>query len=79
MSDLDAQSSPEVLKYLQQDPAPVAPVAELAEVAERLLWTAHHLLHLAELVTERDEQLAVTLPLVRGQGQDAGNVVTVRL
>ena len=41
LTDLDAQSAPEVLEYLQQDPAPVAPVAELAEVAERLLWTAH--------------------------------------
>ena len=36
------------------------------------------LFQLAELVAEGDEQLAVALPLVGGQGEDTGHVVPVR-
>jgi hypothetical protein len=36
------------------------------------------LLKLAELIAERDEQLAVSLALVGGQGEDTGHVVSVR-
>ena len=37
-----------------------------------------NLLQLGELVAERDEKLAVALPLVGGKGEDASNIVPVR-
>jgi hypothetical protein len=36
------------------------------------------LLQFAELVAEGDEELAVSLPLVGGQGEDARHVIPVR-
>lgn len=50
-------------------------VAELAQVRQRLLRRPHHVLPLAELVGERDEQLAVALALERGECEDARQVV----
>lgn len=46
-------------------------IAELAKVRQRLLRRPHHVLPLAELVGERDEQLAVALALERGEREDA--------
>ena len=37
----DGQRAPEVSKYLQQHPRPVAPVAQLAQVRQRLLRRTH--------------------------------------
>lgn len=54
------------------------PVAELAQVGQRLLRGAHGVLPLAQLVRERDEQLAVALALVGGEGEDTRQVVFFR-
>mmetsp|Transcript_26858 Transcript_26858/g.46853 ORF Transcript_26858/g.46853 Transcript_26858/m.46853 type:complete len:210 (-) Transcript_26858:65-694(-) len=55
--------------------APVGAVAQFAQVAQRLLGRAHLPLALRELVGEADKQLAIPLPLVGGEGEDAGQVV----
>ncbi len=53
-------------------------VAELSKVGQRLLGRPHRALPLAQFVGERDEQLAVALALVRGEGEDARQVVFLR-
>lgn len=53
-------------------------VAELAQIGQRLLRRSHHVLPLAQLVGERDEQLPVALALVRREGEDARQVVLLR-
>lgn len=47
----DGQRSPEVPQDLQQNPGPVAPVAQLPQIGQRLLWRAHRVLQLGQLVT----------------------------
>lgn len=56
---------------------PVRPVAQQAEVAQRLFRAAELALVLAEGVGELDEQLAVPVTLVLGQGEDTGDVVVL--
>ena len=57
-------------EVLQQHVFPVGPVGKEPHVAERFLGTAHLALDSAQLVTEVYQGLAVTLSLVRWQGQD---------
>ena len=71
VSSLDAQQD------LQYGVGPVGSVAQQAQVGQRLLRASRLPLELGELVAELYEELAVTLPLVGRQGEDAGNVVVL--
>lgn len=65
---LNCQGSTRTLQDVEDDPGPVAAIAELAQIGEGLLGGANALLQLGQLVAEGDEELAVALTLVRGQG-----------
>ena len=56
---------------------PVRAVAQETQVTERLLRAPKLALLLAELVRELDKQLAVAVPLMLGQRENAGNVVVL--
>lgn len=66
-----------VEQQVDDDLGPVRAVSQQAEVAKRFFWTAKLALFLAQLVRELDEHLAVAVPLVLGEGQDAGDVVVL--
>lgn len=59
----------------KEPPIALPAVAELSQVRQRLLRRPHHVLPFAQLVRERDKQLAVALALKGGKGQDARQVV----
>ena len=62
-------------EQVEEHLAPVLAVAEQAEVGEGFLGGPELALALAELVAEGDEEAAVALSLVLGEGEDAGQVV----
>ena len=49
----------------------------LPQVRQRPLWRPDPVLPLGQLVGKLDEELAVALALVGGQGEDAGQVVVL--
>ena len=65
------------VQSVEDDAGPVGAVRHGAEVGERPLGRADPPFLLRQLVAEGDEEAAVALPLVRGQGQDAGEVVSL--
>merc|ERR1719220_830950 len=73
----NAESPSEVPQYLEEDPAPVTSVTQFPHVTQGLLRAANHPLHLAQLVGEGNQELAVAFPLVGRQGKNAGNIVPV--
>lgn len=64
-------------EYVGDGFGPVGAVAEEAEVREGLFGRAELGFASGELVAECDEEFAEPLPLVLGQGQDAGDVVAL--
>lgn len=64
-------------RHLENLSRPVAPVTGLAKVRERALWRANLALNLGELVRHADQEFTITLALVGGEGQDAGQVATL--
>ena len=64
---------------VEDDAGPVGAVGDGAEVRQRPLGRADLALLFRELVAEGDEEAAVALALVGGQGQDAGEVVALLL
>jgi hypothetical protein len=56
---------------------PIGTVAEQAKIRERLFRAAELALFLAEFVRELNQELAVAVSLVLGQGQDARDIVAL--
>mmetsp|Transcript_19883 Transcript_19883/g.50441 ORF Transcript_19883/g.50441 Transcript_19883/m.50441 type:complete len:448 (-) Transcript_19883:704-2047(-) len=72
---LDGDGALVVAQHAQQLARPVAVVRGATQVGQRALGRAHLALNLGQLVRHGDEELAVALALVRGEAQDAGQVV----
>ena len=65
-----------VSESLHDGVRPVAAVADASEVAERLLWRAHLVLPLRQLVGEGDQELAVARALDERHAADTSEIVS---